>query len=94
MIVEKAVNMASMMDVKVLGLVENFSYAICPDCGKHLEVFGKSHIDETAAAHGYDVLGRLPIDYRLAALCDKGAIELCEDSYLGEAANKIEDMLK
>ena len=94
MIVKKAANMADLMNIRVLGLVENFSYAICPDCGKHLEVFGKSRIAETAAEHGYDVLGRLPIDYRLAALCDKGAIELCEDSYLGEAANKIEDMLK
>ncbi len=94
MIVKKAANMADLMNIRVLGLVENMSYAICPDCGKHLEVFGKSHIEETAKEHGYDVLGKLPIDYRLAALCDKGAIELCEDSYLGEAASKIEDMLK
>ena len=94
MIVKKAANMADLMNIRVLGLVENMSYAVCPDCGKHLEVFGKSRIEETAKEYGYDVLGKLPIDYRLAALCDKGAIELCEDSYLADAATKIEDMLQ
>ena len=94
MIVKKAANMANMMHIRVLGLVENMSYAVCPDCGKHIEVFGKSHIDETAAEFGYTVLGKLPIDHRLAALCDKGALELCEDSYLASAADKIEEILK
>ncbi len=90
MIVKKAANMAGMMNINVLGLVENMSYVVCPDCGKHIEVFGKSRIDETAAQYGYDVLGKLPIDHRLAALCDKGAIELCEETYLAAAADKIE----
>ena len=90
MIVKKAANMAGMMNVNVLGLVENMSYAVCPDCGKHIEVFGKSHIDETAAQYGYEVLGKLPIDHRLAALCDKGALELCEETYLTAAADAIE----
>ena len=94
MIVKKAANMANMMNIRVLGLVENMSYAVCPDCGKHIEVFGKSRIDETAAEFGYDVLGKLPFDNRLAALCDKGALELCEDSYLTDAADKIEEILK
>ncbi len=93
MIVKKAANMAGMMNINVLGLVENMSYVVCPDCGKHLEVFGKSRIDETAEQFNYDVLGKLPIDYRLAALCDKGAIELCEETYLSEAADKIEKAL-
>ena len=93
MIVKKAANMADLMNIRVLGLVENMSYAICPDCGKHLEVFGKSRIDETAKQFNYDVLGKLPIDHRLAALCDKGAIELCEETYLSDAADKIEKAL-
>ena len=94
MIVKKAANMANMMNIRVLGLVENMSYAICPDCGKHIEIFGKSHIDQTASEFGYDVLGKLPIDHRLAALCDKGALELCEDSYLASAADMLEEKLK
>ena len=93
MIVKKAANMAGMMNINVLGLVENMSYVVCPDCGKAIEVFGKSRIDETAEQFGYDVLGKLPIDYRLAVLCDKGAIELCEETYLSEAADKIEKAL-
>ena len=93
MIVKKAANMADMMNINVLGLVENMSYVVCPDCGKPLEVFGKSRIDETAAQFGYDVLAKLPIDYRLAALCDKGAIELCEETYLAKAADIIESKL-
>ena len=90
MIVKKAANMAGMMNINVLGLVENMSYAVCPDCGKHIEVFGKSRIDETAAEYGFDVLGKLPFDHRLAALCDKGALELCEETYLASAADKLE----
>ena len=92
MIVKKAAVMADMMNINVLGLVENMSYVICPDCGKPIEVFGKSRIDETAAQFGYEVLGKLPIDYRLAALCDKGALELCEETYLSAAADKIEKL--
>ena len=93
MIVKKAANMAALMKVKVLGLVENMSYVLCPDCGKKLNVFGKSHIDETAAEFGYDVLGRLPLDHRLASLCDKSAIELAENDYLSAAADQIEKLL-
>ena len=75
MIVAKAVNMAQKMDVPVLGVVENMSYIECPDCGKKIEVFGKSKLDEVAAQYGLDVLGRLPIDPALAAACDAGKIE-------------------
>ena len=93
MIVKKAANMAGLMNIRVLGLVENMSYAICPDCGKAIEIFGKSHIEETANEFGYSVLGKIPMDHRLAALCDKGAIELCEETYLTSAAEQIEKLL-
>lgn len=75
MIVSKAVNMASKMDIPVLGIVENMSYLTCPDCGRKIEVFGESKLDDVAAQYGLDVLDRLPIDPALAAMCDAGAIE-------------------
>ena len=89
MIVEKALNMADMMHVPVLGLVENMSYAVCPDCGKHVEVFGESHADETAKRFGTQVLVRLPINLKLAAACDAGLIELFEGDWLNDAIRKI-----
>ena len=70
MIVSKAVEMAKMMDVPVLGLVENMSYVKCPDCGREIHVFGESHIDEVAAKYGLKVLGKLPMEPKLAAACD------------------------
>lgn len=91
MIVRKAANMAEMMHIPVLGLVENMSYLECPDCGKRLEVFGESKVDAVAADFGYDVLGKVPLDSRLAALCDKGIIELMENTYLDHAADIIEE---
>ena len=75
MIVGKAVRMAQMMDIPVLGLIENMSYATCPDCGKKIELFGKSHVDETAAEYHIPVLGRLPIDPTIAAAVDAGSFE-------------------
>ncbi len=89
MIVEKAANMAQMMNIPVLGLVENMSYFKCPDCGKEYKPFGDSHIEEIAEKFGYDLLGRLPIDPKLAALVDRGMIELMENDYLDAAADKI-----
>ena len=94
MIVEKAVRMAETMNVPVLGLVENMSYIVCPDCGKKIEVFGKSHIEETAAKYDLPVLGRLPFTPAIAATADKGAIELFEGDWLDGAAEKIESLLK
>ncbi len=94
MIVEKAVNMANLMDINLLGLIENYSYLKCPDCGKEIKIYGESHIDELAKAHSTDVLARLPIDPSLASLCDKGLIELFEGDYLENAANIIESKLK
>ena len=75
MIVAKAVNMAKMMNVPVLGLVENYSYFQCPDCGKQHAIFGKSHLDETAEQLGLPVLARLPIDSAMALACDSGLVE-------------------
>ena len=90
MIVEKAVNMANLMDVNILGLIENYSYIVCPDCGKVLKPFGESNIDAMAAKHGIPVMAKLPIDSELASLCDKGVIELFEGDYLERAADMLE----
>lgn len=90
MIVEKAANMAQMMQIPVLGLVENMSYAVCPDCGRKIDVFGESHIEEISEKFGYPLLGRIPLDRKLSALCDRGMIELMENNYLDEAADKLE----
>jgi Mrp family chromosome partitioning ATPase len=92
MIVEKAVNMANLMDVKILGLVENYSYIVCPDCGKVIRPYGESKIEELAKVHNTSVLATLPIDPELASLCDKGVIELFEGDYLERAADKLEKL--
>ena len=89
MIVDKAVKMAQMMNIPVLGIVENMSYAVCPDCGKKLEIFGKSRIDEIAAKGGLKVLGKLPFDARLAEACDKGAIEDFEGDWLSDVVDAV-----
>ena len=92
MIVEKAVNMAQLMDVPVLGLVENYSYIVCPDCGKVIRPYGNSRIDEIADSHATQVLATLPIDPELAALCDKGVIELFEGDYMEKCADILENI--
>ncbi|MBS5451653.1 MAG: Mrp/NBP35 family ATP-binding protein [Coriobacteriia bacterium] len=79
MIVSKAVKMAKMMDVPVLGVVENMSYLACPDCGKHINLFGESHLDDVAKSFGLDVLARLPIDPSFAKLCDEGHADQIPD---------------
>ena len=94
MIVEKAVNMAKLMDVPVLGLVENFGYIVCPDCGKVIRPYGESRIEATAERLGTKALASLPIDPELASLCDKGVIELFEGDYLERCADSIEAMFK
>ena len=94
MIVTKAANMAKMMNIPVLGLVENMSYAVCPDCGKHINVFGESHIEEVADNFGYDLMGRIPMDPKLAALVDRGMIELMENDYLDTAVKLIRNRLE
>lgn len=82
MIVEKAVKMAEMMQIPILGLVENYSYFQCPDCGKRHAVFGESHIEDIARLHNLKVLARLPIDTALAAACDAGKAEEFSPNYL------------
>jgi Mrp family chromosome partitioning ATPase len=93
MIVGKAANMANMMNIPVLGLVENMSYAVCPDCGKRINIYGDSHILEIAQSFGYDVLGQIPLDAKLASLCDNGKIEDLDSDYLDIAATVIEHRL-
>lgn len=89
MIVEKAVRMAETMNVPILGLVENMSYAVCPDCGKQIPIFGESHIDEIAAEHHLPVLGKIPMNPKLAGACDKGMVELFEGDWLEPAVRAI-----
>ncbi len=90
MIVKKSVNMATLMNVPVLGLVENMSYALCPDCGKKIEIFGASKTEAVAKEQGIPLFAKIPMDPKLAALSDKGAIELFDNSYLKDAAEIIE----
>ena len=92
MIVEKAVRMARMMNIPILGLVENMSYVKCPDCGKEIKLYGESHIEEIAKTNGLEVLGKLPIDPLLARQCDAGTIELFEGDWLDGAVTKLESL--
>ena len=94
MIVKKAVNMANMMNIPILGIVENMSYLECPDCGKKISVFGESKLDEVAGEMNIPVLAKIPIRSEIASLVDKGAVELAEIKELYDAADKIKDMLK
>ncbi|MDO4437747.1 MAG: Mrp/NBP35 family ATP-binding protein [Coriobacteriaceae bacterium] len=90
MIVAKAVNMAEKMGIPVLGIVENMSYVECPDCGKRLEVFGASKLEDVAAEYGLDILGRLPINPAFAAACDAGSIETdLPSGLLADAVAKV-----
>jgi len=92
MIVEKAVRMAQQMNVPILGIVENMSSVICPDCGKEIKIFGDSSVKETAERHGIDFLASIPIDPVIASLCDAGEIENERSGWLKEAAEKIEKL--
>lgn len=94
MIVGKAVQMAKMMNVPILGIVENMSYAICPDCGKHIQVFGESHVDETAEKYNLPVLAKMPIDPELAKEADAGMIETFAGDCLDGAAQAVSKLLK
>lgn len=93
MIVEKSVNMAKLMDIPVVGIVENMSGVICPDCGKRIDVFGESHTAEVAEKNGLEMLGQIPLDPKLTQLCDKGIIELFENDYLDKAADELEKLV-
>ncbi|MEA4813780.1 MAG: P-loop NTPase [Oscillospiraceae bacterium] len=89
MIVEKAVNMAGIMNIPVLALVENMSYIVCPDCGREIRVFGESRIAEIAKKHFIENTARLSIDPKLAAACDAGMIELFDGNWLNEILDTI-----
>ena len=93
LIVEKAVNMAAMMNVPVLGVVENMAWAVCPHCGEKLYVFGESHVEEVAAAHGLPVLARCPLNPQLAKQADLGVIESFEGETLDKAADAVENLM-
>lgn len=93
-IVEKAVNMANMMNIPVLGLVENMSYVKCPDCGKEITVFGKSNIDEIAKSFNIPVLARLPMEESTSRAVDAGDVESIDMPELKAAAEKVEALLK
>ena len=90
MIVDKAVNMAKMMNIPVLGIVENMSYIPCPDCGKKIYPFGESHTAQVALEHGVPLLAQMPIDPALTRACDNGVIELFNEAWLDPAMDAIE----
>lgn len=92
MIVDKAVNMAAMLNIPVLGIVENMSYFECPDCHKKHSVFGDSHIEEIAKKHEIDIISKIPMNPKLAGACDKGMIELFEGDWLNNIADVIENL--
>ena len=93
-IVEKAVNMANMMNIPILGLVENMSYVKCPDCGKEITVFGKSNIDKIASDFNLPVLARIPMDEATSRAVDEGDIESLDVPELNAAAEKVEALIK
>lgn len=92
MIVEKALKMAGMMEIPVMALVENMSYVACPDCGKHVELFGKSHAAEIAQRYNIPLTAQLPIDPKLAAGIDKGMIELFNGDWLDKIADAVYEL--
>lgn len=94
MIVSKAVKMAEMMNIPIIGLVENMSYFKCPDNGKDYKIFGDSHIEEVAEKHELNVLGKIPIDPKISAACDKGMVELFAGDWLEPVAKVLEEMLE
>lgn len=92
MIVEKAVKMADMMQIPILGLVENMSWIRCPGCGDKIKLFGESRIDEIAAKRGIPVLAKLPIEPEIAKLCDSGCIEDISDDYMSSAGYMLQQV--
>lgn len=90
MIVAKAVNMAKKMDIPILGVVENMSYLECPDCGKHIHVFGESHVEQAAQENGLKILAQIPIDPKIAQMVDGGRVEYIEMPWFEKAAEAVE----
>ena len=89
MVVAKAVRMAELMNIPILGIVENMSYFTCPDCGREIKVFGDSHVEEIATIYGIPLLARLPIDPAAAAACDSGKVESIDTAPIQPALDKI-----
>jgi len=94
MIVAKAVKMAEIMNIPIIGLVENMSYFRCPDNGKDYQIFGDSHIDEIAAQHNLEVLAKLPIEPKISAACDGGRIEFLDGDWLDPVAKILEERME
>lgn len=92
MIVTKAVKMAEMMNIRILGIVENMSYFRCPDNNKDYKIFGESHIEAVADMYNLKVLSKIPIDPKIANLCDNGLIELIDDNYFEDVAKMLEEL--
>lgn len=92
MIVEKAVKMAEMMNIPIIGIVENMSYYKCDDCGKEHKIFGDSHIDDIAKKYDIKTVSKLPMDSRLTAACDAGTIELFDGDWLDNMADCVEKL--
>ena len=92
MIVEKAVKMAGLMNIPVLGLVENYSYYQCPSCGDRHSIYGESHIDAIAEQYGIAQVAKLPIDSTIAAACDAGAVETLATPWLDDMASMLENL--
>lgn len=89
MIVEKAVNMANTMNIPVLGIVENMSYLVCPECGTEISIFGKGHVEEIAKKHNIKNIAKIPIDPKLAEACDKGKIEEFQGNWLDSLLDNV-----
>lgn len=94
MIVAKAVRMAEIMNIPILGLVENMSYFKCPDTGKEHKIFGESHIEQIAAERNLKVLAKLPVDPKISAACDRGMIELFNGTWFDSFAENLESMIE
>lgn len=94
MIVSKAVNMAKMMNIPVLGVVENMSYTNCPDCGKEIKLFGESHIDQIAKKYSIETTSKIPIDTKLSNASDLGMIELFDGNWIDNTVSMIEENLR
>ncbi len=93
MIVEKAAKMAGLMDIPLLAFAENMAYFTCPDCGQDHKIFGESHIEDIASAYNVDTVARIPINNKLAAAVDAGAVELFEGEWVDNIADKLEKLL-
>lgn len=92
LIIKKAYNMAVKMNISVLGIVENYSYIECPDCGKRMDIFGKSNIEMVAKELETEILGKIPVQMHIAELADEGRFDESDNSFIDEAVKKIESI--